>query len=119
LKLLLDEMYSAAIAEGLRVRGHDAVAAVERSDLRNIADAELFAIAQAEGRTVVTENIADFVPIANEHDGRGESHHGVVFVHPRRYPRVRATTVGAMVTALDALARTAPEGEPGSLRHWL
>jgi len=119
LKLLLDEMYSAAIAEGLRMRGHDAVAAVERPDLSNIADTDLFAVAQAEARTIVTENLDDFIAIANDHDGRAKPHHGVVLVHPRRYPRGNRRTIGAIVSALDALARTTPGDEPTSLRRWL
>jgi hypothetical protein len=34
LKLLLDEMYTAAVAEQLRQRDHDVVAVAERADLR-------------------------------------------------------------------------------------
>jgi predicted nuclease of predicted toxin-antitoxin system len=119
MRLLLDEMYSAAIAEGLRERGHDAVAVVERIELRNVQDAELFAAAQAEQRTVVTENVPDFIAIANDHDLRGKAHHGVVLVHPRRYPRSVERTIGAIVTALDELAQRIPGEQPTSLRHWL
>ena len=117
MKLLLDEMYSAAIAEGLRQRGHDAVAVVERPELRNVADADLFAVAQTEGRTVVTENLDDFVAIVNDHDGRAQPHHGVVLVHPRRYPRGHRRTIGAIVTALDELASGASGQQPVSLRR--
>jgi len=119
LKLLLDEMYSAAIAEGLRARGHDAVAAVERSELLNIADDDLFAIAQAEARTIVTENLGDFIAIANDHDGRGTPHHGLVLVHPRTYPRGNTGTVGRIVTALAELATRFRDDGPTSLRWWL
>lgn len=119
MRFLLDEMYPASIADGLRARGRDAVAVVERMELRNVPDADLFALAQTEKRAVVTENVGDFVVLASEYDGRGEVHHGVVFVHARRYPRVRSSTVGAMVTALDELAARMPGDEPTSLRHWL
>lgn len=119
MRILLDEMYSASIAAGLRERGHDAVAVVERLELRNIPDTELFAAAQSERRTVVTENLADFIEIANDHDVRGTAHQGVVLVHPRRYPRNVARTVGAIVTALDALALQHRGDQPTSLRHWL
>lgn len=116
MRLLLDEMYPAAIAAGLRDRGHDAIAVVERPELRMLPDPELFAAAQAERRIVVTENVRDFVPIANDHDARGVAHHGLVLVHPRRYPRGDKRTIGAMVTALDDIALAA---EATSLRHWL
>jgi hypothetical protein len=119
LRLLLDEMYPPSIAEGLRARGHDAVVIVERHELRNLADPEVFAAAQSERRAVVTENVADYVPIANDHDARGRAHHGLVLVHPARYPRGRARTIGAMVTALDELARRFRSGEATSLRTWL
>jgi Domain of unknown function (DUF5615) len=119
LRLLLDEMYPASVAEGLRGRGHDAVAVVERPELRNVPDPELFTAAQAERRAVVTENLADFVAIANDCDGLGMPHHGIVFVHPRRYPRARQSTIGAMVTALAELAERTTDEQPTSLRHWL
>jgi hypothetical protein len=119
LRLLLDEMYPAAIADALRARGHDAVAVVERPELRSGSDADVFAAAQTEGRTVVTENVADFVPIANDHDARSKAHHGLVLVHPVRYPRGHPRTIGAMVTALDELASRSPEHDPTGRRDWL
>jgi hypothetical protein len=119
LKLLLDEMYPSSIAGGLRARGHDAVAVVERPELRNLSDPDLFAAAQSELRAVVTENVADYVRIADDHDARGEGHHGLVLAHPGKYPRGNRRTVGAMVTALDALAQRFPSDEPTSLRTWL
>src|SRR5512142_2356522 len=112
-------MYSAAIAEGLRARGHDAIAAVERTELRNVPDADLFAMAQAEAQTIVTENLDDLIAIVNDYDGRGQPHHGVVLVHPRRYPRSHRRTVGALVKALDALASRSQAEQATSLRHWL
>jgi Domain of unknown function (DUF5615) len=119
LRLLVDEMYPASIAEGLRARGHNAIAIVERPELRNLEDAEVFAAAQSERRAVVTENVADYIPIANDHDARGNAHHGLVLVHPARYPRGRARTIGSTVTALDDLARRFGSDEATSLRTWL
>lgn len=49
-------------------------------------DAELFAASQGERRAVVTENVRDFVPITNDCDARGTSHHGLVLVHPATFP---------------------------------
>ncbi|HTA15940.1 MAG TPA: DUF5615 family PIN-like protein [Solirubrobacteraceae bacterium] len=46
MKLLLDEMLSARIAEQIRSRGHDAVAVDETRELRGLADPDLFAQAQ-------------------------------------------------------------------------
>ena len=41
MRLLLDEMLPATIAEELRARGHDVWAEAEPSDLRGIADHDL------------------------------------------------------------------------------
>jgi hypothetical protein len=119
LRVLVDEMYPPSIAEQLRRRGHDVEAVTERPELRALADAEIFAVAQRERRAVVTENVADFSGLADEHDRRGQLHHGLVLVDPGRYPRGSARTIGRMVTELDRLLGERQGDEPGSSRHWL
>ncbi len=119
LKLLLDEMYPPAIAEQLRRRGHDADAVAAKAELRALADPEIFAVAQHEQRVVVTENIDDFSAIADTHDRGGHPHHGLILLHPHRYPRGNARTIGRMVTALERLLHEQPGRTPTSLRHWL
>jgi hypothetical protein len=118
-RLLLDEMYPAAIAAGLRQRGTDVAAVTATVRLRNMPDDELFAVAQIEQRAVVTENVRDFIRIADSYDRRRQAHHGLVLVHWASYPRGRPRTIGAMVTALAALCREDPGDEPTSFRHWL
>ena len=118
MKLVLDEMYTPAIAEQLRARGHDANAVVERAELRGLADTDIFALAQTEQRAVVTENIRDFSGIATDYDQRGQAHFGVVLVDRGRYPRGSPGTIGRMVTALDRLLDEHPEETPTSSRHW-
>jgi hypothetical protein len=119
LRLLLDEMYPSSIAEGLRGRHHDVHAVVDRTELRNVPDPELFAVAQAESRAVVTENVVDFIEIADERDARRAPHYGIVLVPAAPYPRGNPRTIGAMVTALDALLGRYTSDEPTSLRVWL
>ena len=70
MRLLLDEMYPSALAEQLRNNGHDVSAITERPELRSLSDADVFATAQHERRAVVTENIADFVPLVEGADQR-------------------------------------------------
>ena len=118
-KLLLDEMYPPAIAEQLRDRDHDAEGVTERAGLRARSDADLFALAQQEQRTVVTENIDDFSVIAGVYDQRSQTHFGLVLVPHSSYPRSSPATIGRMVTALDRLLEEHPETTPASLRHWL
>lgn len=119
LKLLIDEMYPPAIAEQLRNRKYDVEAVTERSELRALADTDIFALSQQEQRAVVTENIDDFSVIADGYDHRGQVHHGLVLVPPGAYPRGSARTIGRMVTELDRLLGEYPETTPTSLRHWL
>jgi hypothetical protein len=57
---LVDEMFPMAAAELLRTTyGHDAVHVAEVG-LKAVADAYVAAVARAENRAVVTENVADF-----------------------------------------------------------
>jgi hypothetical protein len=119
LRLLLDEMYPSVVAERLRARGHDVVAVTERPELRSLADADVFTVSQSERRAVVTENVADFVGIADRIDDRGQPHFGLVLLDPVTYRRGHARTIGRMVTQLDRLLRDRPGDEATALRHWL
>ena len=119
MRFLLDEMYPHAIAEGLLRRGHAAVAVTERPDLRTLPDGELFAVAQSDRRAVVTENVADFAPLADSYDARGTGHFGLVLVPAGTNPRGSPRTIGRMVSALDRLAGRSVADQPTSLRHWL
>jgi hypothetical protein len=86
-KLLLDEHYSPKIADELLIAGHDVVSVQERDDLRGLDDRELWARASAEGRALMTENVADFAPLVREAAAQGDRHLGVVFTSPWSMPR--------------------------------
>jgi hypothetical protein len=118
-KLLVDEMYPPVIAEQLRGRGHDVVAVAERPELRSLSDPAVFAAAQQERRVVVTENVADFIPLASAADQRAERHHGLVLVDPASYPRGNPRMIGRMVTELAHLLTTHPGDDPKGSRHWI
>ena len=60
--LLLDEMFSPAIADGLAARGIDCRAVVADALLRALSDLEIFEAALLEGRVIVTNNVPDFPP---------------------------------------------------------
>ena len=59
MRLLIDEMFAAAIADSLRDSGIDAIAIQEVPELRGLPDDQVFVHAQLEQRCVVTENVAD------------------------------------------------------------
>ena len=104
MKLLIDEMFPATIAQRLREQhGRDAVAVAERVDLRGLADADIFLAAQHQRRVIVTENVRDFRPIAREWEAMGRVHFGVVFTTNRKFPRSDPRTSGLLVSALTRL----------------
>ena len=100
MRLLLDEMYDRAIAEQLRSRGHDVVAATERVDLRSTPDEELLMLMAAEERIVVTENAVHFVPALRQMLQRGETSAGLLISSPRSMPRSHAT-IGLFVDVFE------------------
>lgn len=110
MKLLVDEMYSAIVAEQLRARGHDVVS-VHDADYRGLEgapDEEVFATAVAEERALVTENVPDFRRLEAEALARGERSTGLIFTADRQFPRGDPRTVGRLVVALDALLVAQP-----------
>jgi hypothetical protein len=118
-RLLLDEHYSPKIAEELRERGHDVASVKERDDLRGLGDRELWSRASAEGRALLTENVADFMPLVREAAGEGEPHFGIVFTSPRSLPRA-AGTIGRYVESLDTFLRERHAGDALAEQvHWL
>lgn len=119
MKLLIDEHYPPSITEQLRERGHDAVAVQEEADLRGMLDPDLFTEAQRRNCALLTENAADFTVLDAEYRSRHLAHWGLVFTSNRTFPRGKATTVGALVKALDELLRKADSGGPSSMVIWL
>ncbi len=117
MKLVVDEMFSPALAAQLRRRGHDAVAAGEVPGLAGVSDAELLDWARRNHRALLTENAADFIPLHAAALQAGERHSGLLLTSNSAFPRNRARTLGALVKAVDALMRAEPEID-GDVR-WL
>jgi hypothetical protein len=118
-RLLLDEHYSPKNAAELRKRGLDVVSASERDVLRGLGDRELWSLASAEGRALMTENVADFMPLVREAAAEGTRHSGVVFTSPRSLPR-GPRTIGLYVKRLGRFLRERPADDAlGDQVHWL
>lgn len=110
MRLLLDEMYPAVVAEQLRARGHDGVS-VHDSEYRRLEgalDEELFAAALAQDRALVTENVPDFRRLEADALARGEAHAALVFTSNRQFPRGEPGTIGRLVEALHTLMTDCP-----------
>lgn len=112
-------MYPAVVAEQLRRHGHDVRAVIERMELRSLTDSAVFGLAQQERRAIVTENVADFVPLADAADQRGQPHHGLILIDPAKFARGNRRTIGRLVTELGAVLQTYAGDKPKSVRHWL
>lgn len=118
MKLALDHHYSTSIALKLRERGHDVVAAIERSwEMED--DESLLAICDQDRRALLTNNVADFTTIARRWAVEGRQHSGLMFTSDASMPRNRRT-IGRYVTALDKLLRSNPRDDAFTDRvHWL
>ena len=110
MKLLLDEMFPATLVEQLRARGHDVVSIHDRDYLRleGAADEEIFTVAAAEERALVTENVRDFRRLEGEALARHERAPRFVFTTNRQFPRGDPATIGRLVLAISALLEQAP-----------
>jgi hypothetical protein len=110
LKLLLDEMFSPAIAAELRDRGHDVVAIKEHPEWQAMPDRDIVALARREQRVIVTKDIRDFRPLHAELvTAEGPGHPGMVFV-PASISLAKAAT-GQVVSALEAKLAEYPGDE--------
>ena len=103
---IVDEMFPTVTAVLLRdTYGHDAVHVVEVG-LRAADDAQVAATARAEGRAVVTENVADFV---------AERDVVLVFVLKKSLP-TGGGQAAALAKVLDRWAEDHPDPYLGP--HW-
>jgi len=98
-------MYPPVVAKQLRARGRDVVSAhdPEYRRLEGAPDEEIFAVALAEERALVTENVPDFWRLEADTLTRGEAHATLVFSSNRQFPRGEPGTTGRLVEALHAL----------------
>ena len=101
--LLLDEMFSDAIASRLRTMGHDVRSVVASPELVSMPDDKILARAAADGCALVTANIKDFVPLAARDPLAGRPHAGLILVSSKAFPQNRHyenAVVGALANLL-------------------
>ena len=95
-------MFSGAIAEELRAKGHDAQAVVTDPALISLPDDQLLARAAATGHALVTANIKDFMPLDAQYRAAGPAHAGLILVSTKTFTQDRTYTT-AITSALAAL----------------
>ncbi len=77
IRLYLDEDVDPLLARVLRDRGIDCLSTHE-ADKRGIPDSEQLAFAAAQGRTILTFNVKDFVQLAREYGSSNRHHSGII-----------------------------------------
>jgi len=107
-KLLLDEMHAPSIADVLTADALDVVAVASVPDLRGLSDADLLVHASSSGRALVTENIVDFAPLANQWATENRTHPGLIFTNPKRFNRASMAYPGNLITALRSFLVNPP-----------
>ena len=100
--LLLDEMFTDDIAQQLRTKGYDVISVVADPALVGRPDDQILAYATTEGRTLVTANIKDFVPLDGRYRAAGQSHAGLILVPTKSFPQNRRFP-SAITASLAAL----------------
>jgi hypothetical protein len=103
--LLLDEMFSPAIADKLAARGVDCRAVAADTALRARDDLEIFQAAVREGRVIVTNNVADFESLRRAHEAAGNRLPGLIYTNDAAFPRTKDFTqqlAAALHTAATA-----------------
>ena len=102
MKLLLDEMYPPALADGLCAVGIEAIT-VAVAGLAGSPDDQVFAVANAAGYVVLTENVGDFTRLAADYTTAGRSHAGLLIALSARFSR-RPSGVPALIAAVQSVA---------------
>lgn len=117
IQLLLDEMFSQAIADALREKGHRVIALVERPEMRAMPDEEVYAWAAAKHCWLLTENVKDFRPIMLQTLQANTSTAGLLFTSSRTFSRSRQQ-IGPLIEALNAWLTEGPP-HPPIIEDWL
>jgi len=118
-RLLLDEMLSPVIARELRERGHDVESVAGNAGREAMSDPEVLALARAERRAIVTNNLRDYRPLHNEAIVPGGDGHFGMILMPGTYRRTKAD-IGRIIAALEAiLAKHPGENDLANGEAWL
>lgn len=93
-------MLSPVIARELTARGHDVQSVAGHPDWEALSDPEVLALARAERRAIVTNNVRDFRPLHVEAVmPGGVGHYGMIFMSGNH--RRTKDDIGRIVAALE------------------
>lgn len=106
MKLALDHHFATAIATQLSGAGHDVVTAHERR-WHELDDEPLLEACHSEQRSLLTNNVSDFVPIARRWADERRTHSGIVLHSDITMSRSTVNT-GWFVSRLESLLQASP-----------
>jgi hypothetical protein len=115
--LLLDEMFSPAIAAELTRRGIECRAVAADPLLRAHEDLAVLEAALSEGRVLVTNNVPDFESLRRAWNAAGRTIPGLIYTHDGAFPRTKSFA-GKLSDALESAARAHSTGHAGGVL-WL
>lgn len=98
-------MFPRTIAEQLAAKGHDVRAVVATPEFIGLPDEEILIGATEAGRSLVTANIKDFMPLDARYRATGRTHAGLILVSTKTFPQNRGFVL-AVTNALAALLAT-------------
>ena len=110
-RLVLDEMFSPAIAAALRDLGQDVIAVAERGELRAMSDDDVFAGATSQRRWLLTENVKDFWPILLRALQSDTATTGILYTSSRAFPHSRKNP-GPLIQAIHSWMLNGPPEAP-------
>ena len=117
MKLLIDEMWSPAVAAQLRGKGFDVDSVLDHPELKAQPDRFLLVHPLTDGRAIVTENVNDFRLLCSFERRNGRDHPGLVFTTRRQFDRGDRRSIGRLVSALEALLES--DVDLSNLELWL
>ena len=118
--LLLDEMFSPAIAVELTARGIDCRAVAADVLLRAQSDLQIFDTGLLEGWVIVTNNVPDFESLRRAREAFGGELPGLIYTSDLTFPRTKAY-IPRLVAALATAASSHEAARRGGvlwLRPW-
>lgn len=101
-------MHAPGIADILTEESFDVVAVAAQPGLRGMTDEDLLTYATNRECVLVTENVADFMPLAAQWAGAGKAHTGLILTNPRRFNRATLAYLGNVIAALREFLTNPP-----------
>jgi predicted nuclease of predicted toxin-antitoxin system len=111
-RLLIDEMFSAALAHQLVQLGVDCRSVAEDPDLSRLSDESVAEAALEEDRVLVTDNAVDFEILRRRWEAEGRTMPKLIYTCDDRFPRNRsfARSVAEALVAAVYEQRASREG---------